>query len=227
MFSKSLLSFSLLSLAANAAPTAGIDWDAHQWMAPGPNDLRGPCPGLNTLANHEFLPRDGRGLNVSVILDASLSDTNTVNRGIQYTTRSPYSSGLLTSHDPSTFTLNDIKLYILNTIEHDASLSREDLALGDNVHFNETTFSTLANSNLEFDFYDTTSAGQVMQIRLADSVARNPNITHTQKEFFLRSGESGLYLSVMGDPLTGKAPKEFVQIFFREERLPITEGWHR
>jgi unspecific peroxygenase len=24
----------------------------HQFEAPGPNDIRGPCPGLNTAANH-------------------------------------------------------------------------------------------------------------------------------------------------------------------------------
>ncbi|KAG9382426.1 Peroxidase-2 domain containing protein [Pyrenophora tritici-repentis] len=24
----------------------------HEYVAPGPNDLRGPCPGLNALANH-------------------------------------------------------------------------------------------------------------------------------------------------------------------------------
>lgn len=26
-----------------------------EWVAPGPNDSRGPCPGLNTLANHGYL----------------------------------------------------------------------------------------------------------------------------------------------------------------------------
>jgi len=31
----------------------------HEWQAPGPGDLRGPCPGLNALANHGFLPRNG------------------------------------------------------------------------------------------------------------------------------------------------------------------------
>lgn len=31
----------------------------HQWIAPGPNDLRGPCPGLNALANHGYFPRSG------------------------------------------------------------------------------------------------------------------------------------------------------------------------
>ena len=25
---------------------------AHPYIAPGPNDMRGPCPGLNSLANH-------------------------------------------------------------------------------------------------------------------------------------------------------------------------------
>ena len=28
----------------------------HAWKAPGPNDLRGPCPGLNALANHGYFP---------------------------------------------------------------------------------------------------------------------------------------------------------------------------
>jgi len=25
---------------------------AHPWRSPAPNDMRGPCPGLNTLASH-------------------------------------------------------------------------------------------------------------------------------------------------------------------------------
>ena len=29
----------------------------HTWKAPGFNDLRGPCPGLNALANHGYFPR--------------------------------------------------------------------------------------------------------------------------------------------------------------------------
>ncbi|KAF7974264.1 hypothetical protein HWV62_13050 [Athelia sp. TMB] len=31
----------------------------HAWIAPGPTDQRGPCPGLNAAANHNYLPRDG------------------------------------------------------------------------------------------------------------------------------------------------------------------------
>jgi hypothetical protein len=28
-------------------------------IAQGPNDIRGPCPGLNVMANHGYIPRDG------------------------------------------------------------------------------------------------------------------------------------------------------------------------
>ncbi|KAL5113683.1 putative zinc transporter msc2 [Pleosporales sp. CAS-2024a] len=31
----------------------------HEYVAPGPGDLRGPCPGLNAFANHNFLPHNG------------------------------------------------------------------------------------------------------------------------------------------------------------------------
>lgn len=31
----------------------------HPFQAPGPTDQRGPCPGLNTLANHGYIPRSG------------------------------------------------------------------------------------------------------------------------------------------------------------------------
>jgi hypothetical protein len=50
----------LLGSAANAVnqnnkrPEPGYDF-----QAPGLNDSRGPCPGLNLLANHGYLPRNG------------------------------------------------------------------------------------------------------------------------------------------------------------------------
>ena len=31
----------------------------YAWVAPGPGDIRGPCPGLNALANHGYFPHNG------------------------------------------------------------------------------------------------------------------------------------------------------------------------
>jgi hypothetical protein len=45
----------------------------HKWVAPGPNDIRGPCPGLNALANHGYFPHNG-----VVPLQTAVTATNQV-----------------------------------------------------------------------------------------------------------------------------------------------------
>jgi len=102
-------------------------------------------------------------------------------------------------------------LFSHNTIEHDASLSRDDFASGDNHSFNEEIYdATLAASNPDVDYYDAVSAGKVLDERLDLATARNPDIINTSKEFKLRATESALYLAVMGNVNEGKAPKESV-----------------
>lgn len=44
----------------------------HAWVAPGPDDNRGPCPGLNAFANHGFLPHDGYAT-ITQFLDATMT----------------------------------------------------------------------------------------------------------------------------------------------------------
>ena len=36
----------------------------------GPSDLRGPCPFINSLANHGYIPRDGRNVHASDLMTA-------------------------------------------------------------------------------------------------------------------------------------------------------------
>ncbi|KAJ7720028.1 Cloroperoxidase [Mycena metata] len=208
-------------VASASLINASSSVDNHAWIAPTATDLRSPCPGLNTLANHGYLPRDGRNISIPMMLSAAIDAFNVAPDAILQAAK----FGLLSGDAPTTLNLDALSLH--NLIEHDASLSRGDFALGDNLHFNETIFTTLANANPGVDYYDATSASHVQDERLAISLATNPNITNTGKEFDVRTRESGLYLSVMGNPLTGVAPKPFVQIFFREERLPIAEGWKR
>ncbi|KAJ7189035.1 Cloroperoxidase [Mycena filopes] len=214
------LQFSLLQLAAAGLAAASTSDGHNAWIAPKPSDARSPCPGLNTLANHGYLPRNGRNIDIPMILKASIDGFNIGPDAILQAAK----FGLLSGDAPTTLDLDALKLH--NLIEHDASLSRQDFALGDNLHFNESIFSTLLNANPGVDYYNATSAGQVQHDRLAISVATNPNVTNTAKEFLLRTRESSFYLTLLGNS-TGVAPKKFVQIFFREERLPIAEGWKR
>ena len=43
----------------------------HAFVAPGPGDKRGPCPGLNALANHGYLPHNGMSVSVFSSLDCA------------------------------------------------------------------------------------------------------------------------------------------------------------
>ncbi|KAJ7350928.1 Chloroperoxidase [Mycena albidolilacea] len=151
------------------------------WIAPTATNVRSPCPGLNTLANHGYLPRSGKNISVPSLVPGRA--------------RHQYFA--------------------------------EQHFLGENLRFNETVFFTLTNANPGVDYYNATSTGQFMKARLADSLARNPNITNTRKERALQMRESSLYLSIMGDASIGVTPKKeaFVHIFFCEERLPIAKGW--
>jgi len=44
----------------------------HEYVAPSSTDLRGPCPGLNAMANHNFLPHDGWAT-ITQLVDATNS----------------------------------------------------------------------------------------------------------------------------------------------------------
>jgi hypothetical protein len=97
--------FGLSSLLASvgAFPSYGDikarqTWEPKPWTAPGPNDgelycpkcgvgkdigfvtdwyqARGPCPGMNTLANHGYLPSIGRGITRDMLADAMLEGFN-------------------------------------------------------------------------------------------------------------------------------------------------------
>ncbi|KAF7362928.1 HEME-HALOPEROXIDASE domain-containing protein [Mycena venus] len=218
--------FVIASVSFFAAATAhpkNAEPKGHEFRAPGPGDVRGPCPGLNTLANHGYLPRNGKQFTVKTLLDAGLAGFNVDPPPITVAAK----FGIMTTDSPTWDRIDLDALSAHNIIEHDASISRNDFGdgTGDNTHFNETTFATLANSNPGKDYYDPVSAGEVQRARLAHSLATNPFTVNTQKEFLLRSRESALYLSIFGDPATGIASKEFVNIFFREERLPYAEGF--
>ncbi|KAJ7510116.1 hypothetical protein B0H11DRAFT_1900485 [Mycena galericulata] len=202
-----LLLVSVFATNAVACPSKS----KYGFIPPKPTDLRGPCPALNALANHGYLPRNGQNITIRNVLQVS-QDVYNIDPALLIGVAK---LGLLTSNEPDSFTLDDLKLH--GTIEFDASLSRGDFATGDNTHFNETIFSTLANSNPGVDYYNVTSAGQ----------RTNPNLTNTDKEIGFRSFTFALTLAVFGNVTTGVTPKNFVQIWFREERLPFAEGWQR
>ncbi|KAH6692686.1 Chloroperoxidase [Plectosphaerella plurivora] len=205
-----------------AAEALAYPSSANPWKAAGPNDRRSPCPMVNSLANHGYLPRDG--LNIS-LADLIVGFTDAVNLDPAATTLVG-SKALTTSTtgNSATFNLDDLRTH--GVIEHDGSLSRNDIFFGDNYSFNKTIWGSVA-AHFTNETISIPTAAAARKARLAAAAAANPefslNADGTQFSFI----ETALYLSVFGNINDGNAVTKHVRVLFEEERLPFCEGFVR
>ncbi|KAK4120772.1 Chloroperoxidase [Parathielavia appendiculata] len=106
----------LVALAAASPVLAGFD----TWSPPGPYDVRAPCPMLNTLANHGFLPHHGRDL-TRVIVENALFDALNMNQTLANFLRSDAYFGNVLVFNQSVY--DETKSYFTSetvTLEHAA-----------------------------------------------------------------------------------------------------------
>jgi hypothetical protein len=177
---------------------------------------------VNTLANHGFLPHDGLNISMSDLVTAfnasvNLAPSATQVVGAKALTASSTGSNL-------TFNLDDLNKH--GIIEHDGSLSRADIFFGDNHSFNSTIWTSVSSF-----FTDPTisiaTAASARKARLANAAATNPTFNMSADDMQFSFIETALYQGVFGDPVEGNAVTEWVNVLFREERLPYAEGWRR
>lgn len=126
----------LKAIAAGIQPADANEWKkllaAHPYQPPPPGASRGPCPALNTLANHGFLPRDGRNITADQLFEAVLTvglppvHTYLVVKGVFHTYRHNHPSDSFLSNFRSMPSLDLHLLTTHNLLEHDVSLSRQD-----------------------------------------------------------------------------------------------------
>ncbi|RDW60684.1 hypothetical protein BP6252_12067 [Coleophoma cylindrospora] len=195
------LQFSTLSVHALLFDplTSPIDVSgSHAFVAPdfAAGDVRGPCPGLNALANHGYIPRDGvvgfaevieaintvygMGIDSSIILASMgtvwVGDPISLNPGFSIGGSTSKSQNILGNVLGLTGTPPGL-VGSHNFIEADSSNTRDDLYVtGDSESLNMTTFMELYNMspNEEGD-YNFDIFAKRASTRFAEAVARNPN----------------------------------------------------
>ncbi|KAF7351023.1 Cloroperoxidase [Mycena sanguinolenta] len=133
-----------------ALPPQATETDAaHPFIAPGPDDQRGPCPAMNTLANHGCIPRNGsasfeeitlalmKAFNLELLFAANMAANNMLTRGNSFIDQvsiggvSPLIPPLPGEIDgPVT---GGIAKH--GRFEGDASMTRADAFIGDNRGF--------------------------------------------------------------------------------------------
>lgn len=169
---------------------------------------RSPCPALNVLANHGYLPRDGK--NVSpLLLQAALVEVYNLDQSL---------AEFLVSTLAVKFSLADLGEH--NVVEHDASLVHDDSCKGtDPSSVNITLASSmLARGN---EVTRVTLAAYRYE-READSAANTPDFeeTFTAQRALTSYSESAIMLLVMGDDATMSISVDHARSFLVDERIP-------
>ncbi|KAG0651348.1 Aromatic peroxygenase [Hyphodiscus hymeniophilus] len=185
---------------------------AHQFIAPDyTKDIRGPCPGLNTAANHGFLARDGIttftelvdaqqnlynvGYDLAVLLallGLTLTDgdivTERLSIGCDATNRTSYISPLVPTAQSGEPGLDGH-----NKFEADTSLTRNDyfLSNGDNFNFNGTLFGMMTETT--GGLYNRDNLAKYRYQRYQQSLKDNENFYFGPFSLLLYGASSFLY----------------------------------
>ena len=110
----------------NGCPGHNLTWP--EYVAPKEGDSRSACPMLNAMANHGILPHDGKEI---TFREMNQKIRETFNFAASFCFFVPNFSArfLNKSYSKDKFNLEDLSLHADNAIEHDASLTRHDVAL--------------------------------------------------------------------------------------------------
>ncbi|KAF5009139.1 hypothetical protein FDECE_4629 [Fusarium decemcellulare] len=185
---------------------SGSSAPAPEWHPARPGDFRGPCPMMNTLANHGFLPRDGKNLTQEVVVSG-------LKRGInlhEALGTQMFKQSIIANPEPNAtfFTL------------------RLDAYFGNNHAFNQKVFDT-TKAYWTAETVDTKMLANGKLFRQIQSRSTNPNYTFTSRTDTFSMGELAAPVLVFGDKATATVPRNLMEYFFENERLPTELGWQK
>lgn len=178
--------------------------------------VRSPCPCINALANHGILPHNGKGITKEAAITAL---KNAVNLGPSIATVFAAGGvGANPDHSTNTFDLNHVEKH--NYIEHDVSLTRNDIAFGSNSDFCPETWKEVWGIYC----HEVPQGGDKVTSYHSASKARYQRVVSSKaahekagkefhygiKEVILSYGETALLLNVLGKD--GIAPLEYIRV---------------
>jgi len=213
----------------------------HKYKAPGKGDQRGPCPGLNALANHGYLPHNGvatpaqivtavqEGFNMGWDIATFLAYGAFLANGNQVTNLMSIGGRTITTGPAPPRPATAGGLDVHGNFEGDASLTRSDDQIGDNHNFNETLFEELLLfvNTYGSGAYNVTVAAEFRHARIQDSIKANPEFKFTGMRYLTGYGETVLpiLLFIDGRDTSGRLDRNALRQFLQHGRYP--SDFHR
>ncbi|KAG6997382.1 putative sterigmatocystin biosynthesis peroxidase stcC [Fusarium oxysporum f. sp. conglutinans] len=193
---------------------------------------RSPCPGLNALANHGYLPRDGANINYDMINHAAQAAYHFEDGFYIDAVNMVFQLDISTTSRPNeTFHLRDLAQH--DQIEVDGSLTRNDIFFGDDLHFDATVFDPVAR-DLGLDkisrkdkFVTIETAAKATKNRLDLAKRVNPEFNVSVHQHETEYGTTALYLLTLWDEHQKAAPKHWVKALLGEDRIAYREGYNK
>jgi hypothetical protein len=189
--------------------------EVYVWQKPGEGDVRSPCPALNTLANHGYLPHDGKDISRHTMISALQQGYHLSYILAWFITTGGY---LLTGQ------FSHMSLYDLcrhNGIEHNASLAHGDTKPGDEYAPPEIDWKLFDRMcDCTADKGRTLTAADVARARVNRECASFTDSLHAE----IARGEIGLILDIFGGgPQKREVDLDMLRTWWSQERFP--DGW--
>ncbi|KAF1738077.1 putative sterigmatocystin biosynthesis peroxidase stcC [Beauveria bassiana] len=176
---------------------------------------RSPCPWLNALANHGYLPRDGRNITRELVENGFNETFNFVPGTLEGPTAGAITTG---KRGDETFDLEDTVQH--NVIEHDGSLSRNDEAIGNSLVFDQAIW----NRTLKHFKSATISLEDIAAARLdrfSTAQALNPQFNMSGHNLANTFVNHAVWQLSLGNRIKGNANTLFTRVIFECVELKL------
>ncbi|KAJ7594379.1 Chloroperoxidase [Mycena floridula] len=199
-------------------PGFGGHWP--EFIAPTETSSRGSCPALNAMANHGILPRDGKNFSFKELNEAV---RNTYNFSPSFCFFVPNFAAKMLKKDYSKDRIDLADIDLHNGIEHDASLTRHDVAIVSDqskpdVALVEALLASATGQTKDGDFLLTTKdLSKYSAQRRVAAKETNPDFSLSTFHKFFGSSNSSTMLTIFGGHVGD------LRSILLEERIP--EGW--
>ena len=207
----------------------------HQFQAPGPTDVRGICPTLNTLANHGYISRDG------ITTFAQAANAVQTGYGFDFGLSVFLSAlGLMAGGDlvSGIYSIGGADSRVPNTLgpalgldkhggfEIDGSITRQDVYFGNNANFLLQRWNEyVTESEAQGGEFNLATNAVDNGFRYDNSLGTNPGFFAGVIWFAVSHAERVFVYEGLANGTSGLANYDNVAPFFLNETFP--DNWYR